>query len=60
MKVLAIISDVLVLISLIITMALFGEVATEDYLISLLIILFLLVFFLVSGIFTTIYAFKKK
>ncbi len=60
MKVLAIISDVLVLISLIITMALFGEVATEDYAISLLIILFLLVFFLVSGIFTTIYAFKKK
>ncbi|MBO7541340.1 MAG: hypothetical protein J6T33_06750 [Bacteroidales bacterium] len=60
MKVIAIISDVFVLTSLIITMALLDEVRTEEYAISLLIILFLLVFFFISGIFTTIYAFKKK
>ena len=60
MKVLAIISDVLVLISLIITVALLSVATTDNYEFSLEIIFFLLLFFLVSGIFTTIYAFKKK
>ena len=60
MKVLAIISDVLVLISLLITIVLFGEVRSADDVSILSQILFLLVFFLISSIFTTIYAFKKK
>lgn len=60
MRVLAIIADVWIIISLIITMSLLEDARTELYSIVLAIIFFLLVFFFISSIFITIYAFKRR
>lgn len=60
MKVFAIISDALVITSLIITMVLLSDALTSLFEVSMAIILVLLLFFTVSSVFITIHAFKRK
>lgn len=60
MKAMAIITDVIVMLSLIITMVLLDEARKDLYQGCLAIILILLFFFVVSSIFITIFAFKRR